>query len=131
MCFIINVYSDNQQSASKYLNNIEVNFNNVLIMTGDFNIRDNNWNLLYLHYSTYMNILREIVDSFNLKLSIPIDQVLTYYANSPQDSNSVLDLMFLNVNVEEFNNYMISLNLLSLSNHASLSVIIIIKKESI
>ena len=47
-------------------------------MTGDFNIRDNNWNLLYLHYSTYMNILREIVDSFNLKLSIPIDQVPTY-----------------------------------------------------
>ena len=131
MCFIINVYSDNQQSTSKYLNNIEVNFNNVLIMTGDFNIRDNNWNLLYLHYSTYMNILREIVDSFNLKLSIPIDQVPTYYTNSPQDSNSVLDLMFLNVNVEEFNNHMISLNLSSPSNHASLSVIIIIKKESI
>ena len=100
-------------------------------MTGDFNIRDNNWNLLYLHYSTYMNILREIVDSFNLKLSIPIDQVPTYYTNSPQDSNSVLDLMFLNVNVEEFNNHMISLNLSSPSNHASLSVIIIIKKESI
>jgi len=80
-------------------------------MTEDFNIKDNNWNLLYLYYSTYMNTLRKIVDSFNLKLSMSIDQVSTYYVNSPQDSNSVLDLMFLYVNVEEFNNHMISPNL--------------------
>ena len=41
MCFIINVYSDNQQSILKYLKDIEVNLNNILIMTEDFNIRDN------------------------------------------------------------------------------------------
>ena len=42
MCFIINVYSDNHQNVLKYLKDTEVNLNNVLIMTGDFNIRDNN-----------------------------------------------------------------------------------------
>ena len=38
--FLINIYSDLSQSALKYLKNTEVNINNVLIMTGDFNIRD-------------------------------------------------------------------------------------------
>jgi len=42
MYFIINVYSDNQQSALKYLKDTKVNLNNVLIITVDFNIRDNN-----------------------------------------------------------------------------------------
>jgi len=41
MTFIINIYLDDQQTILKYLNNTEVNLNNVLIMTGDFNIRDN------------------------------------------------------------------------------------------
>jgi len=38
--FIINIYFDEQKSALKYLKDIEVNLNNVLIFTGDFNIRD-------------------------------------------------------------------------------------------
>jgi len=38
MCFLINVYSDDQQSALKYLKDTEVDLNNVLIMTRDFNI---------------------------------------------------------------------------------------------
>jgi len=74
MCFIINIYSDDQQSTLKYLKNTEVNLNNVIIMTGNFNIRDNNWDLLY---STHVDILRKIADSFNLELSIPINQVST------------------------------------------------------
>ena len=36
--YILNVYSDSSHSALKYLKNTEVNINNVLIMTGDFNI---------------------------------------------------------------------------------------------
>ena len=38
--YIINVYSDSSHSTLKYLKDTEVNINNVLIMTGDFNIRD-------------------------------------------------------------------------------------------
>ena len=38
--YIMNIYSDSSHSALKYLKDIEVNIDNVLIMTGDFNIRD-------------------------------------------------------------------------------------------
>ena len=38
--FIMNVYSDSSHSALKYLKDTEVNVSNILIMTGDFNIKD-------------------------------------------------------------------------------------------
>ena len=37
---MLNIYSDSSHTALKYLKNIEVNIGNILIMTGDFNIRD-------------------------------------------------------------------------------------------
>jgi len=51
--------------------------------------------------------------------------------DSPQDLNSVLDLMFLYTNIEEFNNYTISPDFWGLSNHTSLSVYIIIEEKFI
>ena len=39
--FLINVYSDLSQMALKYLKDTKVNINNVLIITRNFNIRDN------------------------------------------------------------------------------------------
>jgi len=38
--YIMNVYSDSSHSVLKYLKDTEVNINNVLLMTGNFNIRD-------------------------------------------------------------------------------------------
>ena len=38
--FILNIYSDSSHVALKHLKDTEVNIDNVLIMTGDFNIRD-------------------------------------------------------------------------------------------
>ena len=38
--FMINIYSDSSQLALNYLKNTEVDIPNVIIMTGDFNIRD-------------------------------------------------------------------------------------------
>ena len=38
--FIMNVYSDSSHSALKYFKDTKVNIDNVLVMTGDFNIRD-------------------------------------------------------------------------------------------
>ena len=38
--FILNIYSDSSHLALKYLKDIEVNINNILVMTGNFNIRD-------------------------------------------------------------------------------------------
>ena len=41
MCYyIMNVYSDFSHTALKYLKDTEVNIDNVIVMTGDFNIRD-------------------------------------------------------------------------------------------
>lgn len=77
ICFIINVYLDDQQSILKYLKDTEVKLNNALIMKGYFNIKDNNWDLLYLHHSTHADTLRKIADSFNLELSMPVSQVPT------------------------------------------------------
>ena len=67
--FIINIYSDNNQSALKYLKDTEAKITNVLIITGDFNIRDSNWDNSYPFYSVHSNILLQIADSFNLSLS--------------------------------------------------------------
>jgi len=39
--YIMNIYSDSSHSALKYLKDTEVNIDNVLLMTDDFNIRDN------------------------------------------------------------------------------------------
>ena len=39
--YMINIYSNSSQLALKYLKDTEVNIWNILIMSGDFNIRDN------------------------------------------------------------------------------------------
>jgi len=41
ICFLINIYLDDHKSTLKYFKNIEINLNNILIMTGYLNIRDN------------------------------------------------------------------------------------------
>ena len=105
ICFIINVYLDNQQNALKYLKNTKVNLNNILIMTEDFNIRDSDWNPSYSHYLSYSDILREIADNLNLDLSTPINPVSTQYVDNSQNSNLVIDLKFLYTKSERFKNH--------------------------
>ena len=48
--WIMNVYSDSSHSVIKYLKDTEVDIHNLLVMTGDFNIRDNVWDPLFHHY---------------------------------------------------------------------------------
>ena len=59
--------------ALKYLKDTEVNIGNILIMTGDFNIRDNSWNLLFLYYVVYQNTLIKVADFLHLELSRPTE----------------------------------------------------------
>ena len=62
--YMLNIYSDLSHMALKYLKDIEVNIDNVLIMTGDFNIRDSLWNSSFPHHSSISNDLMIIADSF-------------------------------------------------------------------
>jgi len=59
-----------------------MNLNNILIIVEDFNIRDNNWNSSYLYHLIYIDTLREIADSFNLELSLSINQLSTQYTDN-------------------------------------------------
>ena len=91
----MNVYSDSSHSTLKYLKNTKVNISNLLIMTGDFNIRDNIWNLSFPHHSNFSDDLMTIADSFNLELLSLTHNVPTRYSDLDSGSNSVIDLMFL------------------------------------
>ena len=117
--------------ALKYLKNTEVNINNVLIMTGDFNIRNKNWDSSYLHYSAHSDILTDIANSFELRLYFAIQQVLIRYADNSNNSNSVIDLMFFQPDLVKVNNYLILPELQYLLDHAPLTVDRFISKEFI
>jgi len=91
----MNVYSDSSHIALKYLKDTEVNIKNVLLMTGDFNIRDSLWNSVFPFHSSVSNDLIIIADSFNLSLSNPTNPCPTRYSDTAEESNSVIDLIFL------------------------------------
>ena len=93
--FIMNIYSDSSHSALKYLKDIEVNIDNVLVMTGDFNIRDSLWDPSFPHHSSISDNLLIIADSFNLALSLPTNPCLTRYSDTVGEANLTIDLMFL------------------------------------
>jgi len=127
--FLINIYSNSSQSALKYLKNTEVNLTNVLIMTGNFNIRNSIWDLYFLHHSSYSDTLFEITDSFQIELSKPIKFSPTRFTDNAWNSNSVLDLIFLYPNFQEFDNHYIHSDWRLSLDHVPISIdISIIKK---
>ena len=78
----MNIYSDTFHSALKYLKDTEANIDNLIIMTGDFNIRDSLWDPTFPHYSSISNDLFIIADSFNLELLIPTNPIPTRYLDT-------------------------------------------------
>jgi len=69
---MINIYSNDYQSALKYLKNTEANLCNVLVMVEDFNIRDCDWDSSYPFHLVNSNLLLNIANLFDLKLSVSI-----------------------------------------------------------
>jgi len=105
--FLINIYSDSSQLALKYLKDIEVDINDILIMTGDFNIRDCSWNLNFCFHSIYKDVLLNIANSFYLEMFESTNHVLTKYSNNQQELDSVINLMFFRLTSLKYDNHSI------------------------
>ena len=120
--FIINIYSDHQQQALQALHDAPPSFNNSLLMTGDFNIRDNDWDPSFPHHSQHTDKLLIIADSLGLDLSSPTHQVPTRYANNNNGTNSVLDLVFIPLHNSGFNQHEILPDIRKPSDHVLLII---------
>ena len=127
----MNMYSDSSHSALKYLKDTEVNIDNVLLMTGDFNIRDSLWDLSFPFHSSISNDLLIIANSFNLALSTPTNPCPTRYSDTAGEANSVIDLMFLCYGSTELDHHSIHPESHLSSNHAPLTIDTPIYKEDI
>ena len=127
----MNIYSHSSHSALKYLKDTEVNIPNLLIITGNFNIRDSIWDLSFPHHSAISDNLIIIADSFNLDLLFPTHYVPTRYSDMVSKSNSVIDLMFLQSGLTDLNNHSVHSDWCLSLDHAPLTVSIAIDEENI
>ena len=105
--YILNIYSDLSHSALKYLKDTKVSISQVLLMTGDFNVRDNLWGPLFPHHSSISDNLMMIADSFDLALSSPINPGPTRFSDMVGESDLVIDLMFLRCRSSELDRHSI------------------------
>ena len=100
-------------------------------MTGNFNIRDSSWNPLISFHLVHSNLLTNIANFLDLLLSNLTNQVLTRYLDNMNNSNLVIDLMFLRPSSFEFDNYTIYPKFQYSSDYTPLIVDISIIKEFI
>jgi len=119
---MINVYSDSPQLALKYLKDTESNTHNIIIMIGDFNIRNSIWDSNFLFHSSYSDSLLDITDSFSLDISKSLENVPTRFSDNNHNANSVLDLVFLYLSSPEFNYHCIHPNWRLSSDHTPITV---------
>jgi len=63
-------------------------------MSGNFNIRDTEWDLSVFAHSTAGQALIDLADSFGLVSLLPALFVPTHYLDTDSHTNSVIDLIF-------------------------------------
>jgi len=129
--YILNIYSDSSHTALKYLKDTEVSIDNVVLMTGDFNIRDSLWDHSFPFHSSSSDDLVIIADSFGLALSSPTNPGPTRYSDMARESNSVIDLMFLRNGSSQLDYHTILPESRLSSDHAPLVIDIPITEEII
>ena len=115
----------------KYLKDTETNIYNVIIMTGDLNIRDSLWNINFPFHSIHSDTLFDIANLFSLAISKPFENFSTRFLDNDLNSNSVLDLVFLYPSSLEFNYHYIHLEWRLLFNYTLITINIPIQDKSI
>jgi len=100
-------------------------------MTGDFNIRDSNWDPNFHHHSIHTDNLITITNSLGLELSPSSNPGPTRYTNNLCDTNSVLDLVFLLSNNARFGQHSLYPEIQKLLDHIPLVIEVGIKETSI
>jgi len=80
---MINIYSDSNQTTLQVLWQSITNINNTIILIGDFNIRDSDWDPSFRYHSSHTDDLITIADSLGLELSLPSNPSPTRFANNP------------------------------------------------
>ena len=100
-------------------------------MAGNFKFRNRDWDLSYPFYLTHSDTLLEIADSFDLKLSCPIQQILTQYIDNANNINSVINLFLHCPNSFEINNHHILPKLCYPSDYTFLTIDIFITEKFI
>ena len=128
---IINVYSDSNQTAIQILRDNIRNISNTIVMIGDFNIRDSNWDPNVHYHSIHTEDLMFITDYLDLELATPINPGPTRFMDNQRDSNSILDLVFMNPNNSGFNKHILKPEIRLPSDHVPLFIEVSIKKENI
>jgi len=129
--YVINVYSDDNQNALYFLNRNIVDLNNTIVMTGDFNIRDNDWDPNYPHHSVHTEDLLTLAESLGLDLSPPTNPGPTRFADNPRDTNSVIDLAFINPNNSGFSQHSLHPELRRPSDYVPLIIEVSINETNI
>ena len=100
-------------------------------MTGDFNIRDCLWDSSFLFHSSISEDLFIIADLFNLELSTSSNPIPIRHSDMIDDSNLVINLMFLHNGFSELNDYIIHPDWQLTLDHVPLTITIPIVEEFI
>ena len=109
--FIINIYSDSDQTALHFLSWNIINLDNTIIMTGDLNIQDSNWDPNFHYHSIHTKDLITIANSLGLELSLFLNPSSTRFVDNPRNSNFVTDLVFLPSDNKGFGQHMLHPNI--------------------
>ena len=128
--FLMNVYSDDHQSAVKFMLDQVIDIPNLLYMDGDFNIRDAEWNPFVSAYPAAGQALIDLTDSLGLMCSLPTLPVPMHYSDTEGHANSVIDLIFLGMSASQIL-HCIESNLRLPSDYAPLLVNLPISPENI
>jgi hypothetical protein len=117
-----NVYSDAQHTAVWILHEDLVALPRLHLMCGDFNIRHASWDPNGPEVCVHADHLMVVCDTLGLTLSSPVEESPTHFPYNEDLTPTVIDLMFVLVEVSLTTEHEIHPDLQGTSDHAPLTV---------